>query len=90
MFIPWVAGHMLRKVGEKNCQVETDLFGRIMESLREFDIVNFAIVIGIATRQHEIDLLPDTTKEKFLYISSWYYMFLFWEGRVRRWTTYKV
>lgn len=57
---------MLRKIGQEYCKVEADFLSRIVKSFSELDVVNFAIVIGVATRQHEFDLLPKKENKRTL------------------------
>lgn len=52
---------MLRKIGQENGQIETDFFGRVVEAFREFNVVNFAIVICVTASEHKINLFPDPT-----------------------------
>ena len=62
--LPRIVGHVLGQISQQNSQVETDFLSGIVEPLSEFDIVDLAIVIRVATGQHEIDLISSWTNER--------------------------
>lgn len=57
--LPRIAWHVLRKIRQKNRKIKSDLLCRVMESLGELDVVNFTVMISIATRQHEIHFFAE-------------------------------
>lgn len=54
---------MLRQIGEKDGQVETNFFGWIVESFCEFDVVNFSIMIRITTHEQKVDFLSESVNK---------------------------
>jgi len=48
---------MFREVGQENGDVEADVLGRTVESIRELIEVNFTVLIGVHAHHHVIDLL---------------------------------
>lgn len=54
--------HMLRQVGQQYGQIETDFGGRLMESIGEPFIVDFAIVIDFHASDQELDLFAAILK----------------------------
>jgi len=63
---------VLRQVGKQHSKVEANFLGRIMESVREFYIIYFTIMICITTHQQKVDLVTENIKKQpsYLYITK--------------------
>ena len=46
-------GHVLGQVGQKNCEIETDFLGRLVETVHEDVVVDFAVVIHLTAGQQK-------------------------------------
>lgn len=57
--LPRLVRHVLGQVGQQHSQVEADLLGGLVKSLREANIVHFAVVVGLTTGKQEGDLLTE-------------------------------
>jgi len=58
---------VLGQIGEQHSQIETNLFGRLVEAIHERDVVDFTIMIRFAAGQKKFNLLAESDSIVFEY-----------------------